>query len=129
MTLLDTNAYSALARGMPSVTDVLGNDEIVMCVPVVAELRVGFLLGNQQDKNEKKLLRMLSSSELIAPNNETTQIYSELAAFCRRRGRTLSNNDIWIAALARQHGARLLTYDKDFVVFKELLGDKLMILV
>lgn len=40
--------------------------------------------------------------------------YVEASEYCRRRGRTLGKNDLWIAATAMTTGATLLTTDRDF---------------
>lgn len=127
--LLDTNAYSALVRAKPSIVSVIdGANEVVMCVPVIAELRVGFELGNKQADNERKLLLFLSQLRVLTPDIATSKIYAELFAYARRAGRTLSNNDTWIAALAKQHSIRLVTYDNDFKIFEDVLEDQLILL-
>jgi tRNA(fMet)-specific endonuclease VapC len=40
--------------------------------------------------------------------------YAEIADSTRRGGRTLGQNDLWIAATASVVGATLLSTDKDF---------------
>ena len=42
------------------------------------------------------------------------EAYSELDMYSRSKGRTMGDNDLWIAATARATGATLLTTDKDF---------------
>jgi len=62
------------------------------------------------------------------PGVETTRHYADLQLFCRRHGRSLSQNDVWIAALVRETGNTLLTFDRDFVALRELLGDGVRLL-
>jgi PIN domain. len=45
-----------------------------------------------------------------------------------KKGRVLSQNDIWIAALAKETGGTLATFDKDFKALSDIFGDKLLIL-
>lgn len=66
--------------------------------------------------------------EVLMPTNKTTEIYGELSVLCRNKGRALSNNDLWIAALAIECDQPLATYDKDFAALSSRLGDKLILL-
>ena len=47
-------------------------------------------------------------------NAETTVHYGTIYLELRQRGRILSQVDMMIAALARQHGLTVLTTDRDF---------------
>jgi predicted nucleic acid-binding protein len=129
--LLDTNAYSALARGIQSVIERV-NDviELTLPLPVIAELRYGFVKGSQTLKNEHTLQEFLSQPQISVamPTLQTTKIYADFQLWCVRHGKSLSQNDIWIAALAKERDDALITFDRDFEVFLNLLGDKLIIL-
>jgi predicted nucleic acid-binding protein len=129
--LLDTNAYSALARGVPAIVDVVRDvHELSLSLPVIAELRYGFVKGSQNDRNEQALQRFISQPQvsILAPTIRTTELYAQLQWQCQRQGRALSHNDIWISALALESNNRLVTFDQDFAVFADVLGDKLLIL-
>ena len=39
---------------------------------------------------------------------------AEIDAYLKKNGKTVGNNDVWIAATARAAGALLLTTDRDF---------------
>ncbi|MGH2638188.1 MAG: PIN domain-containing protein [Rhabdochlamydiaceae bacterium] len=128
---LDTNVYSALARGVqPAIDVVRAVPELRMPLPVIAELRYGFLKGSQRDRNEQTLQRFLAQPHVsvAVPSLETTNVYAELQQYCMQRGKALSHNDIWIAALAHESGEPLATFDKDFSVFSALLDEKLILL-
>ena len=127
--LLDTNAYSALAQNRHGIISVLPKQgSLYLCPPVVAELRFGFKLGSREQENEKNLQRFLAVTGMLDVTVETTSIYSEIAAFVRRGGFVLSHNDLWIAALAKQYDAKLLTYDQDFAPLRDILGENLLVL-
>jgi predicted nucleic acid-binding protein len=64
----------------------------------------------------------------VTPTLETTTYYAELQLLCNQRGKALSHNDIWIAALAREGSDILVTFDKDFTVLNDVFADKLMVL-
>lgn len=129
--LLDTNAYSALARGVQAIIEVVGPaHELKLPLPVIAELRYGFAKGSQHEHNERQLQRFLVQPQIsiVMPTLKTTEHYAELQLFCQHRGKALSQNDIWIAALAYETHDTLVTFDKDFVALEEMLGSDLLIL-
>lgn len=129
--ILDTNIYSALKQNNPVVVGLASkSNRLCLPLPVVAELQFGFMNGVRTVYNQTVLTDFLSQEyvELLSPSLETCEIYAELRLYAQQRGRSLSNNDIWIAALAREDDDVLVTYDKDFEVFQDLFGEKLEIL-
>lgn len=52
--------------------------------------------------------------QVLHPNGEAVFVYAAIGAELRTKGATIQQNDIWIAALARQHGLTLATLDSDF---------------
>ena len=46
----------------------------------------------------------------------TAEIYAQIRFELKQKGRPLPDNDIWIAALARQHDLSLVTRDSHFDV-------------
>ena len=131
MIIIDTNVYSALDRGVIGAIDALrGQSSVYVPIIVVGELRYGFANGNKQRENESRLGKFLAQDvvDILIPTLKTSELYGQLAVRCRQTGRALSNNDIWIAALALETDSRLVTYDKDFAIFTDVLGDNLIIL-
>lgn len=129
--ILDTNAYSALMRGWPSIVAAIADaDELCLPLPVVAELRYGFSRGSQRERNESVLDDFLAQPQavVLCPTLATTKIYATLHAHSTSQGKALSQNDIWIAALASEHSDAFATYDTDFEVFREHFKDKLLLL-
>lgn len=129
--IIDTNVYSALDNGLQSAVDILrGQKSILLPIFVVAELRYGFANGLNKTENETRLDRFLSQNgvEVSLPTLKTAEHYASLAMYCKQAGRALSQNDLWIAAIAQENGMRLVTYDKDFKVFQDIFGGKLVIL-
>ena len=129
--IIDTNVYSALDRADPTVLQMLtGVPLAYMPLIVLGELRYGFAKGSKTSDNEIRLMRFISldTVETMHLTNETAKAYGELSFFCSKKGRALSNNDIWIAALALEHKMPIVTFDKDFSVFKDILGDDVIIL-
>ncbi|MES2971019.1 MAG: PIN domain-containing protein [Patescibacteria group bacterium] len=129
--ILDTNAYSALARGIPVIIELVSDvAELTLPLPVIAELRYGFAKGSQLERNEQSLQRFLAQPQIsiILPTLKTSEHYAAIQLLCQQRGKVLSQNDIWIAALARETDDVLVTFDRDFKVLAEVFSDKLIIL-
>lgn len=129
--IIDTKVYSALYRGDAHAVEALKDqDHIGVPLVVIAELRYGFMSGNKTDHNEAQFNKFLAQDvvDIIYPTLQTAQLYAELSTYCRRAGRALSHNDLWIAALAQESNQQLVTYDKDFGALASLLGDRLVIL-
>lgn len=115
--LLDTSAYSALYRGHASVLDVLRRSETVaLSAIVLGELYSGFRAGNRWAENTAQLAQFLRkpSVRVLNVTEETALRYAEVDAFLRKKGRPIPRNDVWIAAVAVEHGLQLLTLDVHF---------------
>jgi tRNA(fMet)-specific endonuclease VapC len=114
---LDTNAYSAAARGEPrSVALVQAAERVYLPFVVLAELRAGFAAGTQGRRNEALLARFLGSPRVgvVYADEQTTHHYANVFAQLRRQGTPIPTNDIWIAAVVLQHDLALLTSDAHF---------------
>jgi len=114
---LDTNEYAAFKRGETAAKELIARaDLIVLPLPVLAELRLGFRGGNREGQNLDELERFLSSPRVeIPPMTEQTAIlYSEIFGTLKRKGTPVPINDVWIAAVALERGAILYSRDAHF---------------
>ncbi len=114
---LDTNAYRLVMEGDDGAMRLVRSaDVVLMPVPVVAELRFGFLNGTKGRKNEATLVRFLDARrvEILACDEDTAEVYASLKLQLKRQGTPIPINDVWIAALALQHDGTLFTVDRDF---------------
>jgi tRNA(fMet)-specific endonuclease VapC len=115
--LLDTSAYSALQRGNQPILDVLRRSETVAVSAVVlGELYGGFRAGNCWAEKTAQLAQFLSkpSVRVLNVTEETALRYAEVDVYLRKKGRPIPRNDVWIAAVALEHGLQLLTLDVHF---------------
>ncbi len=129
--ILDTNTYSALKLNDGQVLGYLRKAAVIgLPLPVLAELKYGFINGAHADTNSASLHDFLSQPfvRILTPTIRTCDRYAEIRLYVKKAGRALSNNDIWIAALILEADDIFITYDKDFAVFQEMLGNKLVIL-
>ena len=115
--ILDANAYSYHLAGEPlSVRALNDAHEIHLPLIVLGELLGGFAAGNREQKNREALARFMAAPRvyLMHPDEKTAQQYADLYKWLRDHGRPIPTNDLWIAALVRQHRIPLLTFDKHF---------------
>jgi tRNA(fMet)-specific endonuclease VapC len=115
--MLDTNAYSALMRGDPSVVDRVRKSEVVLMSAVVAgELLFGFRNGSRYAVNLEELETFLQNPyvEFIPVSWTTADRFSRVAIQLKQKGSPIPTNDIWIAAQAMETGADLISFDEHF---------------
>lgn len=115
--LIDTNTYSDAMRGVRPVTALLQRaDDILLCPVVVGELLAGFRRGTREEANRELLWRFLASPRVraVGMSQDTSEFYATVLDGVRRKGTPIPTNDIWIAACAMEHGARLATGDSHF---------------
>jgi len=121
--VLDTNAFSSFISNGIWASRVLSARHLHIPLPVLAELRYGFRKGNRQAQNEAGLAAFLAGSNVsvLSPDTLTTFHYAEIRYHLARQGTPIPVNDIWIAALALQHGLHLCTSDAHFDHIPQLL--------
>lgn len=115
--ILDTNAYAGLLRGDPRAESALRKaPEIHLPLIVLGELLAGFRHGARPRDNRDELARFMASPRvhLMQPDEKTAHQYAEVYHALRVQGTPIPTNDLWIAALARQHQLPLLTFDAHF---------------
>jgi tRNA(fMet)-specific endonuclease VapC len=114
---LDTNAYRLFMDGDEEAIKLLREaDQLLMPVPVIAELRYGFLNGTRGRANEAILTKFLGRDRVAVAScdEDTTHHFATLKLQLKRQGTPIPLNDVWIAALTLQHRATLYTKDSDF---------------
>jgi predicted nucleic acid-binding protein len=114
---LDTNAYKALGEGDPRLAKDIRRAEIVgLPIIVVGELWFGCMNGSKLRQNTETLERFLVTPrvQILHLSEQTTRVFGEIATLLRGGGIAIQQNDIWIAALCKQHGFALATRDQGF---------------
>lgn len=115
--VLDTNAYAAFMAGDANMLGALqAVDRIVMSVVVMGELLAGFAAGSRRSENRRELSAFLASPRVeVSPMTTiTAEFYAAVYGQLRQKGRPLPTNDLWVAAVAFEHGAPLLSLDAHF---------------
>ena len=113
--ILDTNALSAFADGVPPVVRQIARaDELYIPVIVLGEYRFGIATSRRQREYETWLARGRAFWNVLPVVEETATHYASIRQQLKRAGAPLPANDVWIAALARQHDLPVLSRDTHF---------------
>ncbi len=113
--LLDTNALSAAADNDPGVIAILTRaEQMVLPVIVLGEYRHGIAQSRNRASYENWLAGLLHDCMVLDVQEPTTHHYAEITVELKRKGKPIPTNDIWIAALCRQHSLPLLSRDRHF---------------
>ncbi|MFZ3342476.1 MAG: type II toxin-antitoxin system VapC family toxin [Terriglobales bacterium] len=113
--ILDTNALSAVADDDPGVAAVLARaDQVAIPVIVLGEYRHGIAQSRNRSTYEAWLTELLNDCMVLDINEPTTHYYAEITLELKRKGKPIPTNDLWIAALCRQHSLPLVSRDRHF---------------
>jgi len=113
--ILDTNALSAAADDDPGVAAILVRaDQVAIPVIVLGEYRHGIAQSRHRATYESWLAGLLNDCMVLDIQEPTTQYYTEITLELKRKGKPIPTNDLWIAALCRQHSLPLLSRDRHF---------------
>ncbi|MCP4682072.1 MAG: type II toxin-antitoxin system VapC family toxin [Desulfobacterales bacterium] len=115
--LIDTNIYSHAMRGDPDTIYVLQKArEVAICTISIGELLSGFKGGSREQENRGELDEFLDAPrvQIHHIDENTAEFYAEILNTLKEKGTPIPTNDIWIAAVAFQHGLRLFSKDGHF---------------
>lgn len=113
--ILDTNAVSALLAGSTGLRELLATERRHHLPTVVlGEYRFGLLRSNKRKQLESLLDELVRESFVLSVDEATANAYAEVRDELRRLGRPIPENDVWIAALARQHDQPVVSRDGHF---------------
>ena len=122
--LLDTNIVVTLFRDEISVREkLIAAESVHIPVVVVAELWYGVLGSRQSEENLDRLQRFVGDSSVVSIDAVTARHYAEIKMHLRLGGTPIPENDLWIAAIARQHSLVLVSRDKHFSMIPSLAAE------
>ena len=113
--ILDTNALSAWAQGNAGVEPPLRSAErLVVPTVVLGEYYFGIRQSRHRLRYQDWLARYLPMTEIATITSGTADAYADIRLELKQLGSPIPSNDVWIAALARQHGLPVLSNDNHF---------------
>lgn len=115
--ILDTNALSAFFEGTAAVVAKMARaDRVALPVIVIGEYRLGLRGSRLRKELEKSLDALAKTAEVLPVLESTTAMYADIRHELKRAGRPIPENDIWIAALAREYRLSIISRDEHFDV-------------
>jgi tRNA(fMet)-specific endonuclease VapC len=119
--LLDTNVVVAHFRYDPELTSRLESSPANF-IPwiVLGELHYGACRAHHSQRQLTLIREFLDMAILLSLDEETCKYYGVVKSDLASRGCLIPDNDIWIAAIARQYDLPLVTRDAHFDAVKGL---------
>jgi predicted nucleic acid-binding protein len=119
--ILDTNAISAIADNQSGSVRLFSNAAgIELPVIVLGEYRFGISQSRRRKEYEKWLGELIAATRVLSVDQETTTHYAQIRSELKKAGKPIPSNDLWIAALARQHRLPVMSHDTHFDAVPDL---------
>ncbi|MGH9563057.1 MAG: type II toxin-antitoxin system VapC family toxin [Terracidiphilus sp.] len=113
--ILDTNALSAAAEQHAGIAEILSTmTDLEFPVIVLGEFRSGIAQSRHRAEYSRWLDDLIVASRVLDVTESTTHHYAAIRLELKRDGKPIPTNDLWIAALCRQHHLPLLSQDHHF---------------
>ena len=113
--ILDTNGLSALVEGEPSLEPVLRKAEhLAIPAIVLGEYRYGISHSRNRLHYQQWLQQYLPQFRILDIEDGTTIPYAAVRTELKKAGTPIPSNDVWIAALCRQHSLPIISRDQHF---------------
>ena len=113
--ILDTNGLSAVADGDAALEPILNRAaELAVPVIVLGEYRYSIRQSRERQRYEEWLTDSLPSYRILDVDQDTTIYYAALRTELKKAGTPIPSNDVWIAALCRQHALPVVSRDRHF---------------
>ncbi len=113
--ILDTNALSAIADDDPAAVRLFRDAaSIELPAIVLGEYRFGIAQSRHRKEYEKWLEELIAATRVLPVDQETTKQYAQVRTELKKAGKPIPSNDLWIAALCRQHRLPLMSQDTHF---------------
>ena len=115
--LIDTNIYTHALKGSKDVIRILQQTNAIGISSIsIGELFSGFKGGRRERENRRELEEFLDSHRVVVytVDEDSAEYYADILTRLKSKGRPIPTNDIWIAAVAFQHGLKLFSMDSHF---------------
>jgi tRNA(fMet)-specific endonuclease VapC len=113
--ILDTNALSAIADNEAAAVRIFSHAATIeLPVIVLGEYRFGIAQSRRRDEYEKWLEELIAATRILLVDEETSGHYAQIRGELKKAGLPIPSNDLWIAALSRQHRLPVMSHDQHF---------------
>ena len=113
--LLDTSVVISYFRRDTSLHRKIGQlSDVYMPLVVLGELLYGAYRSILRPKMRAQVEAFSKGCILILPDETTADLYGQIKTALAIAGKPIPQNDIWIAATAKQHNLPVATRDQHF---------------
>ncbi len=88
--------------------------QLAIPVIVAGEFSFGIAQSRHREVYERSLQRMLDRCTVLEVGIETARHYASIRLELKAAGNPIPGNDLWIAALCRQHSLPIMSRDAHF---------------
>lgn len=119
--LLDTNIVIGLfAKDQAVLTRLSESARVFIPSIVLGELYFGAYKSAKPESNLQRIEELVAASAVLVCDATTATYYGRIKKALRDKGRPLPENDIWVAAMAHQHGLTVVSRDQHFKEIESL---------
>lgn len=121
--MLDTSVLIAQESGRLLHRERLPQ-KVAISIVTKAELRLGVLAAADVETRDRRLTTLDSVAEMtVLPIwGAVERVWAGMRAYLAASGRSVTVNDLWIAATAAAYAIPVLTQDRDFYVLSGVNG-------
>ena len=113
--LLDTKIVIAWFAGEATVRRHLKlNADLFLSSIVIGELYFGACASGRKEANLRRIDDLVQESAVLNCDLQTALRYGDVKNDLREKGRSIPENDLWIASIALQHSLILVSRDRHF---------------
>jgi tRNA(fMet)-specific endonuclease VapC len=99
-------------------------EEVFIASVVLGELYFGARKSGRVEESLSQIDAFATSNVVLGCDTATARLYGVMKNQLREKGRPIPENDIWIAAIARQHDLILVTRDHHFDEVQDLKRER-----
>ena len=119
--ILDTNVIISLFSEDPALNEyILNADEVFIPCIAIGELYYGARKSSKIQENLNKIDEFAVGNTILSCDTTTAMMYGDIKNRLKEKGKPIPENDIWIAAIARQYDLVLITKDKHFSLVEKI---------
>lgn len=118
---LDTNVIIDLFKGNREIADKIDlAKKVFLPIPALGELYLGAESSGRKSDHLKQISTLLKLVQILNTSEQTAEIYGTIKSYLKRQGKPIPENDIWIAALSKEHNLPIVSRDIHFTYVPDL---------
>jgi predicted nucleic acid-binding protein len=121
--VIDTSVLVAVEKGRPLREEGLPERSAISIV-TVAELRAGVLSAPDIESRDRRIVTLEGATRgaILPIEDRVARAWAAMRAYLAASGRSVSVNDLWIAATAAAHEFPVVAQDRDYEVLSGVMG-------